>query len=412
MDLPPSNRLGRAGWQRTAPAVAAPSSYSESMSTDSSSGKSHSLEREAVAWLLKVVAEELKQPLERLERARQMISEWGHRPAYVVSEIDKAITRTTRTADALGAVAVTQRRVAADAYYSEVHESLMSLGIRHNVEPHIRGDLDHPWIVGFSEAGGWSKLQSEVDRAADAISRGAVAAVREPPRRDWAPADGPAAAALRSCWIEQVNIRERRASAIATGRARPEDHQEASYESMVRLYREAATGCLERVTADEVLAVHAAVMDGLLECPGEIREGFVQVGKYVAPDQYDAARLFHALTGWLYEPEMIECLDDDSDAGAARAFVRAAWGHLRFEQIHPFPDGNGRTGRWLETRLMAEHPRLAAVAHEGSTWCWDQQRAYYSALSDAPHGGDPAFIHFAVDRLSKEKIWRRSGPDI
>lgn len=48
--------------------------------------------------------------------------------------------------------------------------------------------------------------------------------------------------------------------------------------------------------------------------------------------------------------------------------------HIRFEQIHPFVDGNGRTGRilmnWQRVKILGEPP---IVIHEGA-----EQREYYS----------------------------------
>ncbi len=37
------------------------------------------------------------------------------------------------------------------------------------------------------------------------------------------------------------------------------------------------------------------------------------------------------------------------------ALTRAALGHLWFESIHPFEDGNGRLGRALAEKSLAEN---------------------------------------------------------
>ena len=56
------------------------------------------------------------------------------------------------------------------------------------------------------------------------------------------------------------------------------------------------------------------------------------------------------------------------------ALTAAAYFHVKFENIHPFADGNGRTGRLAMNYLlvMLGHPPI--VVHE------EDRKEYYAAL--------------------------------
>lgn len=62
-----------------------------------------------------------------------------------------------------------------------------------------------------------------------------------------------------------------------------------------------------------------------------------------------------------------------------QALTRAAVGHLYFESIHPFEDGNGRIGRALAEKSLAqniEQPSLISLA----VTIEKSRKAYYSEL--------------------------------
>lgn len=63
------------------------------------------------------------------------------------------------------------------------------------------------------------------------------------------------------------------------------------------------------------------------------------------------------------------------------ALTRAALGHLWFESIHPFEDGNGRLGRALAEKSLAQNigqPSLIALAYTIER----NRRAYYDQLEN------------------------------
>lgn len=81
------------------------------------------------------------------------------------------------------------------------------------------------------------------------------------------------------------------------------------------------------------------------------------------------------------ELEKILALDETHRAGPAPTAVCAAWMHAAFNAVHPFPDGNGRTGRllmaWVYLRRN-EHPPLITT---------EDRAEYFQAMRKA-HQGD------------------------
>ena len=69
-------------------------------------------------------------------------------------------------------------------------------------------------------------------------------------------------------------------------------------------------------------------------------------------------------------------------ADALPALTRAGIAHLYFESIHPFEDGNGRIGRAISEKALAQslgHPTLTALA----ATILLKRKAYYDALETA-----------------------------
>jgi len=76
--------------------------------------------------------------------------------------------------------------------------------------------------------------------------------------------------------------------------------------------------------------------------------------------------------------------------------VRAAVAHVYFESIHPFEDGNGRIGRAISEKAIAQgfgHPALLSLSLEIES----NRKAYYDALQEAQRGNEltPWLVYFA-----------------
>ena len=74
------------------------------------------------------------------------------------------------------------------------------------------------------------------------------------------------------------------------------------------------------------------------------------------------------------EEEMDELLEEISGIADKDALTAAAYFHAKFENIHPFADGNGRTGRLAMNYFLVQHNHSPIIIHE------EDRRAYYEAL--------------------------------
>jgi Fic family protein len=85
------------------------------------------------------------------------------------------------------------------------------------------------------------------------------------------------------------------------------------------------------------------------------------------------------------------------DEKSTLPIVHIAYTHAQFETIHPFLDGNGRTGRMLITFLLIQKGLLENPVLFLSSFFKKHQKLYYAKL-DAYHDGDVfAWLEFFLD---------------
>lgn len=97
---------------------------------------------------------------------------------------------------------------------------------------------------------------------------------------------------------------------------------------------------------------------------GRYRDYLVRVGPYLAPDWQDVKRLMNELLQWL-----------SSNSGSMHPVELAARAHYKFEKIHPFGDGNGRTGRLIIANILQKAGYPPFVIE------YKRRMSYYKALS-------------------------------
>lgn len=160
---------------------------------------------------------------------------------------------------------------------------------------------------------------------------------------------------------------------------------------------QAAIDLSEAIGADTILAMHHALMDKAEpQIAGKWRDGQVWIGGGVYSPHHAAFVPPHA--------DRVRAAIDDLVAFTVRddipALPHAAIAHAQFETIHPFPDGNGRTGRALVHALLRKRALTRTVTVPVSAGLLVDTRGYFDALT-AYRDGDPAPI---VDAMSDAAV--------
>lgn len=167
------------------------------------------------------------------------------------------------------------------------------------------------------------------------------------------------------------------------------DHLEAlgykeAYEYVERLVKGQKT-----LSAYEICSIHSLVLADRPEDRGRWRRVPVRImGASVEPPQ-----------PYVIEPMVGELLNDYSMVMTRLHTVeRVSLFHLRFESIHPFVDGNGRTGRLLlNMQLMqAGYPPINVK--------FADRKRYYDAFEDYAVTGSPQAMTNLVAEYLKERM--------
>jgi Fic family protein len=133
---------------------------------------------------------------------------------------------------------------------------------------------------------------------------------------------------------------------------------------------------------------------------GRYRTMRVWVGGYVPPAPTEVSGLMFELLEWWNGPSV-----------RLSPVISSAVLHHRFESIHPFADGNGRTGRALA--LWDLYRRGFDTHHIFSIdeYYWEDRPAYYAALNQPHQHGDDltCWLEYCATglRLTLERMWNR-----
>ena len=151
---------------------------------------------------------------------------------------------------------------------------------------------------------------------------------------------------------------------------------------------------LDPFSLSDLKKAHGVMMQGLVEGAGKFRTNSVGVfdesGKviHVAPPCDMVNGLMEQLFEWL-------------KTSKAHMLIRSSIFHYEFEFIHPFADGNGRTGRLWQTALLADwKPVYEWIPVESIIK--DHQAEYYHAIGlSTSEGKSNSFILFMLGIIKK-----------
>ena len=141
----------------------------------------------------------------------------------------------------------------------------------------------------------------------------------------------------------------------------------------------------------DLLEAHGIMMEALIENAGSYRSGGVGVfGEkglvHMAPPPQMVPQLMGDLFSWLRKSK-------------DHLLIRSCVFHYEFEFIHPFSDGNGRTGRLWQSLILGKlNPVFEHLPVENLVYT--NQQEYYDAIGAATANGDSGvFIDFMLNEI-------------
>lgn len=153
---------------------------------------------------------------------------------------------------------------------------------------------------------------------------------------------------------------------------------------------------------EDVFALHQILADGVMDQgeAGRYRSIAVRVGRFVPPTPEEVSGLMFELLQWW-----------NQSAAELSPTLSSAILHYRFEAIHPFADGNGRTGRalalWELYRRGFDTHHILSV----DEYYWEDRPRYYAALQAVRREGEDltSWLEYCAEGLRQtlERVWLR-----
>lgn len=152
---------------------------------------------------------------------------------------------------------------------------------------------------------------------------------------------------------------------------------------------------LSTITAQQICSTIKGVEMDIRKVPGTAL-GNIATGKIVYTPPEGEVRIRDLLSNWAEFLHQVDSIDP---------LIKMAVSHYQFEAIHPFTDGNGRTGRIINILYLVEQDLLTLPILYLSRYILQNKQDYYDNLTAVTKQGDwqPWIIYMlnAVENTAK-----------
>ena len=154
---------------------------------------------------------------------------------------------------------------------------------------------------------------------------------------------------------------------------------------------------------ENLLSIHGVMMKNIVPDAGHFRSRGVGV--------YKGTELIHMGTRPEYVEHYIKQLIKWAENSQLHPLIKSSVFHYEFEYIHPFSDGNGRTGRFWHTLILSKwEPLFSWIPIESIIH--KRQDEYYKAISESDKAGkSTSFVIFML-RIIKEVLEENVGINV
>lgn len=162
------------------------------------------------------------------------------------------------------------------------------------------------------------------------------------------------------------------------GRERDVQEVERYYQALQHMEKWVEGG--QNITEERIRKLHTILYSGRRAKPTPYRDGQNVIrevsGKivYLPPEAEDVPELMKNLVDWIHQANTEMPIP-----------VIAGVAHYQFETIHPFFDGNGRTGRMLTTWILYQSGYDLGRFYSLEEFYAEKMQDYYAALVTHPH---------------------------
>lgn len=158
----------------------------------------------------------------------------------------------------------------------------------------------------------------------------------------------------------------------------------------------------KKITHEHLFKLHRLLADSVMDQgrAGAYRTIEVRVGGHIPPPSAEVSPLMFELLEWW-----------NKDSTDLSPVLSSAILHYRFEDIHPFADGNGRTGRALALWDLYRRGFDANALFSVDEYYWEDRPAYYAALSQVRKAGEDLsqWLEYSAEglKMTLERVWLR-----